>query len=336
MTVAMTNRSALAFLSIPALAMLLSSCAGSQHAGDEKYYFVASNIKIPYWDTAKNGFMRGISSMKVKGEMVGPDTLDQQEELKEFQRVAKLKPSGILLSAADASIFKADIDAAIASGVPVVTVDSDSPGSKRLFFVGTNNYDAGRMGGRRLVDILKNKGNVVVFTIAGQANVDERLKGYRDVIADHPGIKIVDVIDTKGDPRIAFDAAEEILGKRKAQVDAFVCLEANSGQEVAEVLHRGNVTDKTVLAFDTNEDTVKWVKQGVIAATIAQKPWSMSYVGLQMLDMVHHNPPALLDHNFSQDAFSVLPTFVDTGASLIDKDNVSTFLQARDSSKAAN
>jgi ribose transport system substrate-binding protein len=192
------------------------------------------------------------------------------------------------------------------------------------------------MGGRRLVEILKNKGNVVVLTIAGQANVDQRLTGYRDVLTDHPGIKIIDVIDTKGDPRVAFDSAEEILAKRKAQVDAFVCLEANSGQEVAEVLHRANVTDKPVLAFDTNDDTLKWVKQGVIAATIAQKPWSMSYVGLQMLDMVHHNPPAILDHSFSQDSFSVLPNFVDTGATLIDKENVATFLSARDSAKATN
>lgn len=332
----MTNRRAIAFLSTPALAIMLLSCGGSQHSADEKYYFVGSNIKIPYWDTAKNGFNRGISAMKVKGEMVGPDTYDQQEELKEFQRVVKLKPSGILLSAAETNLFKADIDAAIASGVPVVTVDSDSPGSKRLFFVGTNNYEAGRMGGRRLVEILKNKGNVIAMTILGQSNVDERLKGYRDVLSDHPGIKIVDVIDTKGDPRVAFDAAEEILSTRKAGVDAFICLEANSGQEVAEVLHRANVTDKPVMAFDTNEDTLKWVKQGVIAATIAQKPWSMSYVGLQMLDMVHHNPPAVLDHSFAQDSFSVVPNFVDTGATLIDKDNVSTFIQARDSSKATN
>jgi ribose transport system substrate-binding protein len=330
----MTNRRALALLSAPGFAMMLLSCGG-QHSGDEKYYFVGSNIKIPYWDTAKNGFMRGITAMKVKGEMVGPDTYDQQEELKEFRRVAALKPSGILLSAADANLFKPEIDAAIASGVPVVTVDSDSPGSKRLFFVGTNNYEAGRMGGRRLVEVLKGKGNVIVLTIAGQANVDERLKGYRDVIADHPGIKIVDVIDTKGDSRVAFDTAEEILAKRKAQVDGFVCLEANSGQEVAEVLHRANVTDKPVLAFDANEDTLKWLKDGVIAATIVQKPWSMSYVGLQMLDMIHHNPPALLDHNFSQDSFSVVPNFVDTGATLIDKGNVAGFLEARDSSKAA-
>jgi ribose transport system substrate-binding protein len=330
----MTIKQIVRSCALPVALFPLLSCAGSQHAGDEKYYFVASNIKLPYWETAKNGFMRGISAMKVKGEIVGPDTYDPKEEQKEFQRVAKTKPTGILLSAADATLLKGDIDEAIAAGIPVVTVDSDSPGSKRLFFVGTNNYEAGRTGGRRLVELLKGKGNVVVFTMPGQANLDERLKGYKDAISDHAGIKITDIIDFKGDPRVAFDSTQEILAKRKDKIDAFVCLEASAGQEVAEVLSRAKVTDKTIIAFDTNEETVKWIQQGLIAATIAQKPWTMSYVGLQLLDDIHHNPPKTLDANFAQDPFSPLPGFVDTGATLIDKSNVNAFLQARESSKA--
>jgi|SRR5271165_3451814 len=330
----MTIKQIVRSCALPAALLPLLSCAGSQHAGDEKYYFVASNVKLPYWETAKNGFMRGISAMKVKGEFVGPDTYDPAEQQKDFQQIIKTKPAGILLSAADASLLKGDIDAAIAAGIPVVTVDADSPSSKRLFFVGTNNYEAGRMGGRRLTELLKGKGSVVFYTMPGQANLDERLKGYKDVLSEHPGIKVAEVIDFKGDPRLAFDSTQELLGKKKEPVDAFVCLEAQAGQEVAEVLSRAKITDKIIIAFDTNDETVKWIQQGLIAATIAQKPWTMSYVGLQMLDQVHHNPPKTLDGNFAQDPFSVLPGFVDTGATLIDKSNVAAFLQARESSKA--
>jgi hypothetical protein len=59
----------------------------------------------------------------------------------------------------------------------------------------------------------------------------------------------------------------------------------------------------------------------------------MSYIALQMLDHIHHNPPAALDHNFAADTFSTLPTFVDTGATLIDFDNVTSFLKESQSSK---
>ena len=141
--------------------------------------------------------------------------------------------------------MKGAIDSAIDSGVPVMTIDSDSPGSKRLTFIGTNNYAAGQLGARELVKRSNGKGNFVVFTMPGQENLVERLKGYKDVLSEHPAMKIQDVVDFKGDPRVAFDTANDLMTKKKGQVDGFICLEALAGQEVADVLSRGNITARS-------------------------------------------------------------------------------------------
>jgi ribose transport system substrate-binding protein len=162
----------------------------------------------------------------------------------------------------------------------------------------------------------------------GQANLDERLRGYRDAFASYPAVKIARVVDIRGDPRVAFDTTEQIIGKERNKVDAFVCLEALAGKEVANVLDRYKVQGKTVVAMDTDAETLDWIKKGVIAATIAQKPYTMSYVGLRILDDLHHNPLHSLQTNWAQDPFSPLPAFVDTGATLIDKSNVDSFLAA--------
>ncbi|HSB74170.1 MAG TPA: hypothetical protein VLC12_00890, partial [Terriglobales bacterium] len=77
-----------------------------------------------------------------------------------------------------------------------------------------------------------------------------------------------------------------------------------------------------------------WIKKGVIAATVAQKPYTMSYVGLKMLDDLHHHKLRSLDQNWAQDPFSPLPAFVDTGATLIDKNNVDAFVAAEKSATA--
>ena len=75
----------------------------------------------------------------------------------------------------------------------------------------------------------------------------------------------------KGDSRVAFDSATEVLGgDKKEHTDAFVCLEALAGKEVATVLSQHGVKDKVVLAMDTDEDTLSWIQKGVIAATISQ------------------------------------------------------------------
>ena len=93
--------------------------------------------------------------------------------------------------------------------------------SKRLLFIGTDNYHAGQIGGQRLAKELNSKGNVVVFTIPEQANLKERLRGYRDALEATPNIKITRIVDMKGDSRLAFDTATEVLGNdKKEHIDA--------------------------------------------------------------------------------------------------------------------
>jgi ribose transport system substrate-binding protein len=318
----------LSFLLLGALALPLLNCGGSQHAPEEKYFLLATNIKLPYWQAAGAGIRQAATPLQVKWSFVGPETYDPKEQHEEFQRILKLQPTGILISPADPELMKPDIDAAIAQGIPVITIDSDAPSSKRLFFIGTDNYDAGVMGARVAVKQLQGKGSVVIFTMPGQVNLAERLRGYRDVFASHPQIRIAEVVDVKGDPRIAFDKTMALTEKGQSKVDGFICLEATACEEVAEVLDRNKVTGKVVVAMDTHQGTLEGIQKGIIAATIAQKPFTMAFVGLKMLDDLYHHKPPSLDVHWAQDPFSPVPSFVDTGATLIDKSNVSSFIQA--------
>jgi ribose transport system substrate-binding protein len=272
--------------------------------------------------------------MHVKAEFVGPDTYDPKAQHEQFQDVLKQKPTGILISASASNLLNNDIDAAIAQGVPVIAIDSDASASKRLLFIGTDNYKAGVMAARILAKGLSGKGNVVVFTMPEQANLKDRLRGYNDVFAEHPQLKITQVIDMQGDPRIVFDRTEEMLEKG-AKVDAFACLTSIAGPEVAEVLGRKNVTGKAVVAMDTDQRTLEGIQKGLITATIGQKPFTMAYLGVKLLDDLHHHPLESLTINWAQDSFSPVPTFVDTGATLIDKSNVESFIKARNSATAA-
>jgi ribose transport system substrate-binding protein len=326
----MSNSRILIFVCLLGLLFPILSC-GTGHEAEEKYFLVASNLQVPYWQTAGAGFSQAAKDLKVRAEFVGPDTFDPKAQQQTFQKVVTEKPTGILVSSADPQLMKADIDKAIAAGIPVVTMDSDAPASKRLFFIGTNNYQAGVTGGQRLAKELHGKGNVVVFTMPEQANLQERLRGYRDALESTPQIKIVRVVDIKGDPRIAFDSATEIIGKERDKVDGFICLEAQGGKEVATVLSNNGIKNKVVMAMDTDADTLEWVRRDVIAATISQKPYTMAYVGVMMLDHLYHHKLPNLDVDWSKDSFAAIPAFVDTGSSLVDKNNVEAFLQAKKS-----
>jgi ribose transport system substrate-binding protein len=304
------------------------SC-GSTHNSDEFFVFVSTNLQVPYWKTAGSGFAHSAAEFKgVRSDFIGPQTYDPKAERDALDQAVQKKATGILLSVADAAVLKDSIDKAIAAGIPVITIDSDAPTSKRLFFIGTNNYQAGFTGGQRLAQELKGKGNVVVFTMPDQPNLQDRLRGYKDALAKTPAIKITRVVDIQGDPRIAFDTTTQIVGKERDKVDGFVCLEAQSGKEVAGVLSSYKVTGKPVIAMDTDPETLDWIQKGVIVATIAQKPYTMAFVGMQMLDNLYHHKPSSLDADWSKDAYAPIPAFVDTGSDLIDKSNVQSFIQA--------
>jgi ribose transport system substrate-binding protein len=309
----------------------LAGCGGSAHAPTEKYWLVATNIKIPYWQSASAGLLRAAQQMGVKAEMVGPDSFDPKAEHEAFQRVLaeKIKPMGIMVSVADPAVIQPDIDAAIGQGIPVVTVDSDAPSSKRLTFIGTDNYRAGVMGAQLAVKQLQGKGNVVIFTMPEQANLKDRLRGYHDGFEGHPGIKIVNTVDVKGDPRIAFDYTQELVEKKGIdKIDGFICLEAIACPEVADVLDRNKIGSKVIVAMDTDQRTLDWIKKDRIAGTIAQKPFTMGFVGVPELDTLHHYPPSSLDKPWTQEPLSPVATFIDTGEMLVDKSNVDNFISA--------
>src|SRR5438067_10143017 len=117
--------------------------------------------------------------MHVKVDMVGPARYDPKGEREAFQGAIADKPSGILISPAEPNLMAADIDSALQQGIPVLTIDSDAPTSKRPFYIGSNNYATGRLGGQFLVKLLGGKGNVVMFTYPKQANLMERQQGYQ-------------------------------------------------------------------------------------------------------------------------------------------------------------
>jgi ribose transport system substrate-binding protein len=317
------NVSTLSLAAIPAAFFLLTSCAGSAHDPAEKYILVASHIKIAYWQAAAQGLAHAAAEMKVKSEVQGPDEHDAQGEHDAFKRALAEKPSGILVSASDAAILTPDINAAIGQGIPVLTIDSDAPDSQRLFFVGTDNYNAGLIGGKLAAKLLNSKGNVVMYTM-NQPNLKDRLQGYQAAFADHTDIKITQTVDMNGNSDIAFDSAKKLVDS-KAKVDAFICLEAISCTAVADVVNRAGLTGKvTVIAMDTDPATIDWINKGVISATIAQKPFTMAYYATKLLADIHQHPPTPLAGDWAKNVSSPIPTFVDTGVFVVDKSNVAS------------
>ena len=303
----------------------LAACQTPYHDQEERYVFVASNVNIPYWQEAQAGLTDAAKQMGVKAEMTGPDKFDPQAQLEAFQKAVAGKPAGIMISVTRPELLQDAINAAIAQGIPVITVDSDAPNSKRVMFVGTDNIRAGSESAKRMADILKGQGQVVIVSVPGQLNMDQRAQGVNDTLKKYPGIKIVQTIDDKGDPRVANDSISALL-KAKAKIDGIICLEASGGSGAAEALHRLDAKIP-IVGFDKDPETLDWIDRDGITATVTQKPYVMAYYALKFADDLHHN--AVHDFKDWRTAPAPpMPTFVDTGTAVVDKRNVKEFRDA--------
>ena len=306
---------------------VLTSCQKPFHEQTERYIFVATNISLPYWQEAQAGFMAAARVLGVKGEFTGPAGYSPEDQLKEFQKAVASRPSGILVSPARPETFKDDIDLAVQQGIPVICVDADSPESRRNLFIGTDNFRAGLEMGNRMATILRGRGLVAVIYIPGQFNLDERYRGVLEAFRKFPGIQITKIIDDQGDPRAANDQISAIL-ERKEKLDGILGLNASGGPGAAEALYRVGPSGKiAIVAMDKEPETLDWIKRGVIAVAIAQKPYTMSFYGLKFLDDLHHNIVREFKDWRTAPA-SPLPTLVDTGTATVDEQNVEDFVTA--------
>ena len=312
-----------------ALGSALVACE-SYHEKGEHYVLIAANINLPYWQEADAG-LRDVAremGVEVKADMDGPTTYSPKDEADAFQRAVSSHPSGILVSVASPELFEAPINAAIASGIPVITIDADAPNSKRVMFIGTDNFRGGQESGRRIGEVLKGQGNIVLVTIPGQFNLEERVRGVNEALKKTPGIKIVQTIDDKGDSSKAYDAVSSLLSAKKQKVDGILCLEASGGAGAAGALHRVDMTGKiAIVSFDKDPETLDWIDRGGINATVVQKPYVMAYYGVKFLDDLHHNAV----HEFKDwhtAPTAPIPSFVDTGTAIVDKSNLAAFKEA--------
>ncbi|GAE93224.1 arabinose sensor protein [Gracilibacillus boraciitolerans JCM 21714] len=214
------------------------------------------------------------------------------------------------------------IDKAVESGIPVVMFDADAPNSKAYAFLGTNNYYAGVTAADKMAELLNEAGGEVgVVTHPNQLNHKERTEGFRETIEkEYPKMTVVDVKDGRGDQMISKEVSEELM-REYPNIKGIFASEANGGVGVGKAVidQQKKGGDIHIISFDTDKGTLDMINDGIISATMAQGTWKMGYWSLQFLFHLQHDIAGELEGETN------LPRYVDTGITVVTKDNVNEY-----------
>src|SRR5208337_5664711 len=143
--------------------------------------------------------------------------------------------------------------------IPVICVDADVPQSRRLLYLGTDDFKAGRESLKQMAALVSDHGNIAVITIPGQRNLDDRVAGVADTLKNFPAIKLTKILDDKGDVESASDQVAELI-QNKEKVDGIICLEAAGGSGAAGALHGLHMEGQLpIVAFDDDPEALDWI-----------------------------------------------------------------------------
>ncbi len=291
---------------------------------DDLYILVSALGSNSYFYDHKMGLKEAGEFFGVDTQYKGPPDLNIPAMIQAIELAVARKPGGIMVIGFEESLNNA-VDSAVEAGIPVVTLDSDIPNSKRLTFIGTGNYDAGYRGGIKLGELV-GSGKVAILTKVGQPNLEERVRGYRDALATFPGIEVVKVADTKSEVPMAAQAAAAVLSANR-DLAGFGCVEAAGGAGCATALREADMAGKVkVVAMDRDNDILNFIRNGVIDATVVQQTALMPFYGLAILYQLNHGDIPISSDN-AKAGISGVPRSIDTGTVLVDSSNCELFMR---------
>jgi ABC-type sugar transport system substrate-binding protein len=162
----------------------------------EEYVWISKVAHHPVFaDRAHPILLRLADHYDVTITISGPDDAASEPYVKAVYDAIQRNVAGMMIIGwGDKEIIPA-IDAAVASGIPVVCVDSDIPGSKRQAYIGTDWFRMGATMADRLADLITNPGKVLMLGMMGLDNMKAGFEGFKQQIARYPGIGIVGPVD---------------------------------------------------------------------------------------------------------------------------------------------
>ncbi|MDO8684529.1 MAG: sugar-binding protein [Armatimonadota bacterium] len=305
-------------LVIAALCAVFAGCAKKSVQKAEKPRFAVLGKSVhPYWAEVEVGTKAAAKDLGVDVTFFVPQKEDSNAQVSRLETFISSKVTGIAFAASDPSSVKRVIGEADERGIPCVALDTDAPDTKRIGYIGTDNYTAGKIAGETLGKILNGKGKVAISTGSLSAsNSRERMQGFKDVMTkEYPAVIIVTLPADKEDSSVAQSTAESAL-QAQPDITAFYGVYAINGPACAKAVQSANRVGKVhVVCFDTTPDHMKFIKSGLIDATIGQRPYMMGYKSVQFLNLVKKNgaDKALAEMKFSKDKK------LDTGVDVVTK-----------------
>jgi ribose transport system substrate-binding protein len=302
-------------LALAAALLLTGACSHTENRRRLDIVLVTKALDSEFWQRVKSGAEQAARAHpEISLAVLAPEreiNIDQQVSILEDQILKKV--SALAVVPAGVSEIIPVLDKAHAAGIPVLIVDTDLDWPPKLSYIGTDNRMGGRLAGEYVARTLGGKGKVAVIRgVLGVATHEDRLAGFREAIAKAPGIECIAVQPANSERTLGMSVMENLLTTHP-RLNAVFATNDQMALGAMEAVAARNLTGKILLVgFDGTGEAVRAVASGQMNATVAQHPEMMGKRAVEeAIKAARHEP---------------VEKRVDTGTTLVTKDNAARFL----------
>ena len=310
---------------------LLVHC-GQQEASvtDKPALAFVTNGIASFWVIAQKGAEAAAAAVNADVEVLMPaDGVGDQKRM--VQSLLARGIDGIAISPID-PVNQQDLLDEIAANALFITHDSDAPQSKRLCYVGMDNYSAGRLCGQLVKEAMPEGGEIMIFVgRLGQLNAQQRRQGLIDELLDRShdperrdpnsgpiaGERYT-ILDTRTD-QFDFAKAKSLAEDAIARYPDLGCMVGlfayNPPKCLEAVKEAGKLDQIKLVAFDEDDATLQAIVDGHIYGTVVQNPYQYGYQSVRVLAALKRGDRSVLPDN----------GFIDIEARKITQGNVKEF-----------
>jgi len=277
--------------------LLLAACSSDDNKGDGSGGGGKSDLSFAvvthgsagdaFWDVVQNGAKAAGDDLGVSVDYQSDGDPQRQAQL--IDAAVNQKVDGIVVSMANPDALQDSVEAAVAAGIPVVTINSGGERSAEFGAIGHVGQDetiAGQGAGQRLAqDGAKNV--LCVIHEAGNIGLDQRCSGAAKAFTANGGGKVtttqVDINDLQG-------SQSTITSQLQSNPDIDAVLTLNSSIAAVAVAAAQDAGSKAKVAtFDLNEDVINGIKDGSISFAVDQQQYEQGYLPIVMLKLYAEN-----------------------------------------------
>lgn len=240
-----------------------------------------STLNNPFFVDLRDGALEAAAKVGMEVNVADAQN-DPNKQLSQVENFIQERVDIILVNPCDSAAIVPAIKSANAARIPVITVDRGADGGNVVCHIASDNVEGGRMAAEYLAKLLNYKGKVVELEgIPGTSAARDRGKGFNEIIKKYPNIQVVARQEAGFDRAKGMTVMENILQAQPA-IDGLFCHNDEMALGALRAIEAaGRLSAIRIVGFDATDDAVKAVREGKMAATVAQKPRTMGAIAVE-------------------------------------------------------